>query len=219
MNGVAFFDLDRTLLDVNSGTLWLRHEWRQGRLGLPDAVRATWWLTRYALGHGDLDHALAHAASVYAGDPEAEIRQRVEAWFAERIAGRLRPGAVEALAHHRTRGDVLVLASTSSQYAARCAMRLYGLDDAVSTELEAQDGRLTGRLAASGFGAAKLARCAAWAEAHGVALADTTFYTDSYTDLPLLEQVGHPVVVCPDRRLAREAVRRGWPVQDWGRAA
>lgn len=216
---VAFFDLDRTLLDVNSGHLWLRHEWRAGRISPTNLVLAAWWLTRYALGDASLDAALAHAASVYEGDREEEVRAGVEAWFSTQVASHLRPGARAALDHHRARGDTLVLASTSSQYAAACAVRAFGLDDAVSTVLESERGVLTGRLAASGFGAGKRAGCEAWAEAHGVPLHRATFYTDSFSDLPLLERVGAPVVVCPDRRLAREAGRRGWPVVDWGSAA
>jgi phosphoserine phosphatase len=65
------------------------------------------------------------------------------------------------------------------------------------------------------FGAGKVVAAEAWAARHGVDLADTTFYTDSYTDLPMLERVGRPVAVNPDPRLARTARRRGWPILRW----
>jgi phosphoserine phosphatase len=67
------------------------------------------------------------------------------------------------------------------------------------------------------FGAGKLRLARAFAEGRGVSLADCTFYTDSYSDLPMLEAVGRPVAVNPDRRLLRRAERAGWPVLDWGR--
>ena len=76
----AFFDLDRTLIDVNSGHLWLAAEWRAGRLGVVTTLRAGWWLTRYAMGEADLDAALDHAARVYTGLPVAEMEARVAAW-------------------------------------------------------------------------------------------------------------------------------------------
>lgn len=218
MSGAAFFDLDRTLLDVNSGHLWLREEWRDGRLSARTAGRAIYWFTRYALGASDLDQAMDEAAALYRGEPEAEMAARVEAWFQRALRHRLRPGAVLALQTHRERGDVCVLATSSTQYAAAAAQQAFGLDDAISTRLASLDGVLDGTLAASAFGAHKLTRCAAWAEARGIALEDCTFYTDSASDLPLLERVGAPVVVNPDRRLRKLAAARGWPVVDWGAA-
>ena len=84
--------------------------------------------------------------------------------------------------------------------------------------VEVRDGVLTGALASSAFGHHKLTACEAWAAREKVALADCTFYTDSYSDVALLEKVGHPIVIDPDRRLARVAVARGWPIVDWGRS-
>lgn len=215
---LALFDLDRTLLDVNSGHLWLRAEWRDGRIGWTDAARAVWWLGRYALGDDDLDRALDEAAAMYAGHAAAEMAARVDAWFDRELAHRVRPGARAALARHRDAGDTLVLATTSSQWVARCAARHLGLDHAISTVLEQRDDELTGRIAIPAHGPYKQSQVRAWADAHGHALDHATFYTDSYSDLPLLRAVARPIVVHPDRRLAREAARRKWPVVDWGRA-
>lgn len=215
---VAFVDLDRTLIDVNSGELWLKHEWRTGQIGYADAALAVWWLVRYALGDAELEHAIERAASVYAGLPTALIRDRTTAWFDAEVQQHVRPGALAAIAAHRAAGDRVVLATSSSQFAAARAQALWGLDDAISTCLEERDGLLTGGLTASGFGRHKLNACAAWAEVRDVRLADCTFYTDSYSDLSLLEAVGRPVIVAPDRRLAATAQQRGWPVVDWGRS-
>lgn len=216
---VTFVDLDRTLLDVNSGHLWLKHEWRQGRLPTTEIARAAWWMVRYALGDDALEDAITHAATLYAGVPEAEMTEVVERWFAAEVAPRIRPGALPALAEARARGERIVLATTSSQWAAACAARAWGLDDVVSTRAEVLDGVITGRLEHNAFGRHKLDRCVEWADARSVDLADCAFYTDSYSDLALLERVGRPFVVSPDRRLARTALDRGWPRVDWGRAA
>ncbi|MCB9681272.1 MAG: HAD-IB family hydrolase [Alphaproteobacteria bacterium] len=213
---VAFFDLDRTLIDVNSGSLWLREEWRRGRLRPRDAVTAVWSLTRYTLGAVDLDRAMAHAASVYRGMPEADLAAEVDAWFDVAVRPRLRPGAARALQAHRDAGDRTVVATSSSQFAAACARVAFGLDDAISTRVEVRDGVLTGGVETLAIGAHKLTACAAWADTQGVCLADATFYTDSYSDLAMLEAVGRPVIVDPDRRLRRTALARGWEIVDWG---
>jgi HAD superfamily hydrolase (TIGR01490 family) len=212
---VAFFDLDRTVLDVNSGHLWLREEWRRGRYGVRTVAAAVYWLGRYALGDDDLDHAFQGVGRIYANLDDATLAAQVDAWFDREVRQRARPGALDALRRHREAGDAVVLATSSSHYAADCAQRAWGFDDTVATRMAVVDGRLTGEIAALAFGRRKLDLCAAWAEARGHTLDDATFYTDSFSDLPLLERVGNPVVVAPDRRLARVARERGWPVARW----
>ncbi len=216
---VALFDLDRTLIDVNSGGLWLKNEWRDGRIGLRDAAWATWWLFRYSLGQEQgLDQVFSTAVRTLAGTSEAELAARVEAWFSREVEHRLRPGAVAARAEHRAAGHELVLATSSTSYVAECARRAYGLDDHVSTTMVVRDGLFTGDIGVLAVGSAKATAVRAWADRRGLPLAACAFYTDSHTDLQLLEEVGRPVVVHPDRALAAEAARRGWPTHDWGQA-
>lgn len=219
MGRVAFFDLDHTLLDVNSGHLWAREEWRRGRLGVSDVLKVTWVFLRYGLGAEDLDDAMYGAARLYEGIPEAQLAAEIGAWFDRDLAHRARPGALTALRAHREAGDTCVLATSSTQFSAACAVRTWGLDDAVSTVIEVDDdGILTGDIAVMGLGAHKLGLCRAWAARAGHDLAQAAFYTDSYSDLPLLAEVGEPVAVHPDRRLRAEALARGWPIARWGTA-
>lgn len=213
---VAFFDLDRTVIDLNSGTSWLKMEWREGRVSTRDAVWAASVLARYALGQGALEEAYDAAVAKYAGVPEVEISDRTRAWFFRDIAHRVRPGARRAIAKHRAAGDRLVIATSSSVYAAGAAREAYGFDDVVASSFEvAPDGRFTGRLASSAYGKAKADRAAEWASARAIDLSTCTFYTDSITDLALMERVGRPVAVNPDRPLRRMATQRGWSIEDW----
>lgn len=214
---VALFDLDRTLIDVNSGTLWLRHEMRAKRVGWSDAAWAMWWFTRYHLGHASgLEEAFDQAVGSYAGMPDAELRALTVHFFQTEIRARLRPGAAEALQRHRERGDRIALASSTTQYLAELASEAWQLEVAACTRLEVEDGVLTGRIAEMAFGDHKTARALEWAEAEGVDLSTAAFYTDSVTDADLLGRVGSPVAVNPDRRLARLAQREGWAIEDWG---
>lgn len=215
----AFFDLDKTLLDVNSATLWVRHEWDAGRLSVRDVAWAGWYIAQYSLGRDALEHAFSDAVASLAGQEEALLEARTRRWFEDRIAHRLRPGAREAVERHRAAGDRLVVATSSSRYAGEAAVRAFGLDDLVCSLFEVRDGLFTGKVEASCYGAAKADRVAEWAERNGVDLGRSAFYTDSATDAALLERVGEPVAVNPDRRLLRLASSRGWKVVDWGRAA
>lgn len=217
--GVAFFDMDRTLIDVNSGHLWVREEWRAGRMSTLQVGTALWWFARYAMGADDLEHAMQVAAAKYGGVAEAEMQAMVGAWFDRDVRDHIRPGALRALKSHREAGDACVVATSSSQFAARCAQSAWNLTDIICTKVEVVDGVITGNLERNGFGHHKLEQCKQWASEHSIPLSDATFYTDSYSDLPLLEAVGTPVVVDPDRRLARAARERGWEIVDWGTAA
>jgi HAD superfamily hydrolase (TIGR01490 family) len=215
--GVALFDLDRTLLDCNSGRLWVAAEWREGRISTRDLAWAGYWLARYSLGLDDgLEQVFDTAVASLQGISEDELDSRVRLWFEREVRHRLRPGGLRALEHHRERGDRLVLATSGTLYAARAAQEAYQLDDIVCTRFEVRDGVFTGRVSDLAVGAAKADRVREWATEEGVELSSCSFYTDSATDLALLEEVGQPRVVHPDRTLARTARQRGWPILDWG---
>lgn len=217
---VAFFDLDRTVLDCNSGRLWVAHEWREGRISWRDVLWAGWWLGRYSLGAAEgLEAVFETAVASYEGEEEAMVVARTKQWFDAECAGRIRPGATAALQRHREAGDRIVLATSSTLYAALAAQALWGFDDLVCTRLEVADGRFTGKISAMGYGDAKLTLCREWAAANQVALAECTFYTDSVTDHALMRVVGRPVAVNPDRKLAVLATSEGWPIEDWGTAS
>ena len=178
---------------------------------------AAYWLSRYSLGfESGLHEVYGQAVARLEGQAEAEMRDRVDRWFADEVAHRLRPGAASALSQHREAGDHLVVATTSSPYAAGAARRTFGLDDQISTRFEVVDGRFTGEVSQWALGADKAARVREYAAREGIDLGNSVAYTDSISDLALLEAVGEPVAVNPDRALAVEARRRGWTVVDWG---
>ncbi len=215
---VVFVDFDKTIVDCNSANEWFMYELRAGRMPALYALRMPLWTLQYRLGVGNIKHMFDGAFMMVKGEREDVMSERVRDWFNTRIRTHIRPGALDTLRRHREAGDRLVLATSSSQYVGTLATELLGLDDFVSTRLEVVDGRFTGRLVANAMGPAKAVLVAQWAAAHGADLRRCTFYTDSITDLALLEQVGNPIAVNPDRRLLRIARERGWPVLDWGRS-
>lgn len=215
----AIFDLDRTLLSVNSGTLWFKRERAAGRLPLHQAVEAAGWMGLYGLGLMKGDVALGRAVKGIAGEAVTVVEDRLNAFYDEELAGHLAPGGVDAVRAHQRAGDATVLLTSASAVIARRVQDELGLDAALGLELEARDGVYTGAIAQLSFGRAKVGLAEAWAAEQGIDLAQSWFYSDSVTDLPLLERVGRPMVVAPDLRLGRVARRRGWPVLDWGAAA
>ena len=215
---IAFFDLDLTVLSRNSGTLWVRSELRTGHITRWQALKAFAWLTRYHFGFARLEDALLESISSLTGKLETEVRARTLEFYEAEVRHLVRPGARAALERHRAAGDKLWLLTSSSNYLAEAVAAQLSLDGSLCNRFEVYGtGHFTGRPAgALCYGPGKVDVAKAFAREKGVPLADCTFYSDSTSDLPMLEAVGRPVAVNPDPRLRRTALGRGWPVEDWG---
>lgn len=213
----AFFDLDRTLIDCNSGVLYARFERRQKRISRRQLALGLTWGALYHFDLVDIDAAMLKALEHYKGVSDEELRERTRGWFRDEVESRLRQGARRALDAHRGLGHTLVMLTNSSCYMADIATETFGLDDwLANTFLLDSNDRLTGEFEQPlCYGAGKAERAQAWATERGFEMADCYFYTDALSDLPMLEAVGQPRVVHPDPKLRREAKKRGWAIEDW----
>ena len=213
----AFFDLDRTLLDMNSSTLWAMHELRGRSISLRQFGRVLVWNALYHLSLIDIETAFREAVGHYRGRLYDDLEAETRAWFARDVAHHIRPGAAQALRDHRHQGHRLVLLTSASAFAARAARDTWELDDFLSNDFPTDDrGRLDGSFVTPlCYGPGKVERARAWASERDVDLATSYFYTDSYSDAPMLRVVGNPRVISPDPRLSREARQRGWPILQW----
>jgi len=214
---IAFFDLDRTLLPVNSAWLWMRYEVDHGHITWRQVAHASVWLSAYHLGVATMDKPLRQAIAAYAGSYATDLRDRTRDFYERRLAGGYRPGGLRSLAAHRAAGEPVVLLTTSSTYLSELVSADLGLDGILCNAFEEdRDGRLTGRAVEPlCYGQGKVAAAARYAASQGCGLVDCAFYSDSLSDLPMLEAVGRPVVVEPDPRLRRLANRRGWQAETW----
>ena len=215
MTVAAFFDMDNTLLRVETGMSWVKFLRRRGELPTRMLAKAVYWSTLYKLAVLDMDAVFEKLALDLRGDSEAEMIAKSEVWYREHVAPEVAPAALVAIEHHRQAGHIVVLATGSTQYAARPVARGVGIDHVLSSELEVAGGTFTGRTSALCFGRHKVTLAEAWAARHGVDLAASFFYSDSYNDLPMLERVGTAIAINPDARLRRLAQRRGWPMHHW----
>jgi HAD superfamily hydrolase (TIGR01490 family) len=217
---IAFFDLDKTLLSRNSAALWVRSELAAGRATKWQALKAFGWVLRYNLGAADMTEPIRRGALLLAGQREEEMAARVRSFYAAVVRTLYRPGGIEAVRAHRAAGDRVVLLTSSSNYMCEMVLRDLAIDDYLCNRFEvAADGRYTGRaIEPLCFGPGKVLIAERYAAEHGGRLADAAFYTDSHSDVPVLEAVGRPVAVNPDPRLRRHARRRNWETVDWGSA-
>ncbi|RMG11932.1 MAG: HAD-IB family hydrolase [Deltaproteobacteria bacterium] len=209
---VAFFDMDRTLLTVNSARLWVAYERQAGRIGGWLALRAAWWILLYRVGMADFERVIREALALARGDDAEALRQRCLAWYRAWVRPTVSQDALARLDAHRSVGHRVAILTASTRFAAAPLAEELGVD-LVATELDEVGGVLTGEVVEPlCFGEGKLARARAYCSACGASLDAAWFYTDSYTDLPVLEAVGHPVVVNPDPRLRQHAQAVGWPI-------
>ncbi len=140
-----------------------------------------------------------------------------EEWFQGYVLPHVCEKGREAVRRHRERGDVVAIVTSATPYAARPLARELGIDHVVCTELEVDDaGCFTGQLRRPMcYGIGKIELSERIARTLDFRLEEATFYSDSITDLPLLERVKSPIVVNPDARLRRIAQRRAWPIEIW----
>jgi HAD superfamily hydrolase (TIGR01490 family) len=214
----AFFDVDRTLVACNTGRLFLRDLRRRGEISFLPALRALGWMAKYHLSLIDLQVIAASVAQQMRGKSERDFAERCKRWVEDEVLPLVVPGALREIERHRAAGHVLAVLSSSPTYVTAPLARVLGIEEVLSTTFEVVDGEFTGRLVGPAcVGAGKIH----WAEGMGarreIDLAQSWFYTDSYTDMPMLERVGHRVVINPDPRLRHAAKKRGWPVQDWSK--
>ena len=215
MSQLALFDLDRTILKIDSALSWMKFQRRRGLASRRMLAKAIGWSALYKLNLLDMDRLATALTLDLRGQPEPRMRTLACEWFAGDIAHQVSPRARAAIERHREHGDIIVLATGSSQYAAEPAAALLGIDHIVCTRIESQDGVFTGRLAAKGYGHYKVAQAQQLATRLGRSLAQATFYSDSFNDAPLLLAVKHPVAVNPDRALRKHAARAGWRTEAW----
>jgi HAD superfamily hydrolase (TIGR01490 family) len=215
MTVAALFDMDNTLLRVDTGMSWTKFLYRRGELPPKMMAKAVYWSTLYKLAVLDMEAVFTKLCLGLEGDSEDEMIAKCDVWYREHVAAEVAPAARVAIEHHRQAGHLIVLATGSTCYAARPVARGVGIDHVLSSELEVAGGAFTGRPSALCFGRHKVTLAERWAERHGVDLERSYFYSDSYNDLPMLQRVGTAIAVNPDARLRRLARKNGWAVQQW----
>jgi len=218
MTRLALFDLDHTLLPLDSEYEWARYLVAVGAVDAAEvALHNARWLEAYTAGQLDFASHARFALGLLARHPRARLVQWRNAFMRDVIEPALRPTAQELLARHTRAGDLCCIVTATCRFVTEPIASHLGVPHLLAVEEECHaDGEFTGVLSGvPSFGAGKVTRVLAWLRTLGMppsVLAEAHFYSDSRNDLPLLEQVGFPVAVNPDPTLHATAQRRGWPV-------
>ncbi len=211
--GAAFFDLDRTLLAGASGEIFSEAMQRAGLSSGPFPGEKFLFGLFHRIGETLPAMAIARQGVTVAKGRSAAAVQVAAESVVEQLVGLVQPFAETALKTHRESGRPVVLATTTPYDLVKPFADALGFDDAVATRyaIDANgnyDGTLDGPFV---WSAGKLAAIQDWADHHGVDLAESWAYSDSFYDTPMLDAVGHPVVVNPDPRMVLVAATRRWP--------
>ncbi len=212
----AFFDLDKTLISRSSTLAFSRPFYRHGLISRGTMIRGTFAqavFKRAGAGQARMERIRSQVARLCRGWPAEAVREIVRANLDAIIVPLLYEEARALVAGHRAAGRDIIVVSASGHEVVDPIAELLGADIVIATQMVITDGQYTGDVAFYAFGEAKATKMRELAADRGYDLADCYAYSDSITDLPMLEAVGHPTAVNPDRALRREAERRGWPIQ------
>ena len=214
----AFFDLDRTLMAGSSGFHWARAAYRAGLITRKRLAGDAWENVKFRL-RGSTDEATdavrERVATMIAGQRVRDLG-RLSPQVLAGVLPRLYPQMLRLAYDHQDAGRPVYICTAASQEMADLMAHVLQFDGALGSRSEIVDGHYTGRPGgpfAYREGKATLMR--ELAEREGIDLAASYAYSDSITDAPMLEIVGHPVAVNPDRELARLARQREWEVREF----
>jgi HAD superfamily hydrolase (TIGR01490 family) len=213
---ITFFDLDHTLLLGDSDVLWCDFLMEQGLLERDVfAQRSADIETRYKAGTVDPAEFASFYVSTLAGRTPAQWEGLRQQFLREAIVPRVPRSSLDLVRRHQDRGDLVVLTTATNRFLTELTAIHLRFDHVIATEPELIDGVFSG--ATTGvlnMRGGKVTRLHAWLQARGVQLDqfDSTGYSDSINDLPLLEAVDHPVAVNADAKLTAIAEQRGWRI-------
>jgi HAD superfamily hydrolase (TIGR01490 family) len=212
----AFFDLDKTIIAKSSTLAFGRPFYQSGLLNRRAVLRSAYAQFVFALAGADkdqMDRMRDYITAMCTGWDVAQIREIVNETLHDIIDPIVYDEAVERIQQHKSAGQDVVIVSSSGEEVVGPIGAMVGADYVLATRMVVSDaGKYTGEIERYIYGPEKAEAVRELAAERGYDLAASYAYSDSITDLPLLEEVGHPTAVNPDRALRKIAVERGWPI-------
>ncbi len=211
---LAIFDLDNTLLAGDSDYLWGVFLAEQGVVDGAYYERENERFYReYREGRLDIFEFLRFSLKPLRENDPSRLRRLREQFLEEKIDPIILPAARDLIARHRSAGDTLLIITATNAFVTAPIAERFGIENLIATDPEVVDGRYTGEVAGEpSYREGKVVRLNHWLQSRGETLQGSSFYSDSHNDIPLLEQVDHPIAVDPDEQLAAHASAQGWPI-------
>jgi HAD superfamily hydrolase (TIGR01490 family) len=217
----AFFDLDKTIIAKSSVLAFGRPFYQGGLINRRAVLRSAYAQFMFALAgadHDQIERMRAYLTSMCTGWDVAQVREIVSETLHDIIDPIVYDEAVELIGMHKAAGRDVVIVSTSGEEVVAPIGAMLGADHVVATRMVVADGRYTGEIERYAFGPEKAAAIRQLAGERNYDLAGSYAYSDSVTDVPMLEAVGHPYAVNADRGLRKIAAERGWPTLTFSNA-
>ncbi|WP_430335487.1 HAD family hydrolase [Rhodococcus sp. ACT016] len=211
----AFFDLDKTVIAKSSALAFSKPFFAQGLITRRSVLQGSYAQFLFLLSgadHDQMERMRAHLTNMTAGWDVEQIRSIVAETLHDIVDPLVYAEAADLIADHKARGHDVVIVSASGEEVVTPIAAALGATYSTATRMVVEDGRYTGELEFYCYGDGKVEAMHELAKTHGYDLSQCYAYSDSVTDLPMLQAVGHPTAVNPDRALRRAAGENGWPV-------
>ena len=213
---IAFFDVDGTLLDGSSGNMIVKYMVKEHLLGWDAVWKALKYTTLYKLNILPYEEVYRWSFQASADQPIDELTAMLDRIYEAYLLPRFFEEGRRKVQEHRERGDLTVIATAVGEYMAEKVRAQFGAEEKIAAMAPIREGRVTAELEMPlPYAEGKLELARRMAETRGIPLAECYFYSDSASDYPLLEAVGHPVLVNPQWKLLRQVKGRNWPVERW----
>lgn len=219
--GAAFFDLDKTIIAKSSTLAFSRPLFKAGllnRTSLLKAGIAQAYYQMFGADHDQLERVRQELADLTKGWDKVEIERMVAETVDEVVAPLVYAEALVIIDQHQRAGRRVVVISSSPVEIVKPLCAYLGIEDVIGTRPEVDDqGKYTGKIEFYAYGPGKAHAIRELAARDGISLPNSFAYSDSATDLPMMETVGHPVAVNPDRELREIAMSRDWQILEFER--
>jgi HAD superfamily hydrolase (TIGR01490 family) len=216
----AFFDLDKTIISKSSSLALSRPMYRAGMVSRSQMLRGAYAQLVYLLVGADekkMERLREGMLALTKGWDRHQVEQLVQDVIIDVIDPFVYQEALDLMALHRSERRRIYIVSSSPEEVVRPLALHFGVSGVIATRARIVDGRYTGELEFYCVGEGKAEAIRSLAERVGVDLEGSYAYSDSISDLPMLEAVGHPVAVNPDKDLRKEAEARGWDIREFRR--
>lgn len=214
----AFFDLDKTIIATSSAFAFGKQFLNNGLITRQEAIDMYLTKASYMLvgqSSEKMDSTRDTLAQMVRGWSVEEVQRITTETMRTVVTPAIYAEARELIEEHQSRGHDVIIISASASILVEPIARELGVDTVVATEMEIIDGKLTGEVTRYLKGPAKAEAVQQFADKHGYDLEASFAYSDSATDIPMLELVGNPVAVNPDRTLRKHALSEGWDTRSF----
>lgn len=216
----AFFDLDKTILAKSSSFAFARPFYKEGLIGRADVIKSAYAQFVYLASgadHDQMESMRQYMSNLVTGWEVEKVQQIVAETLDTIVDPMVYEEALDLIAHHRMLGHQIIIISSSGTDVVEPIGQRLGADLAIGTQVGIEDGKYTGEILFYAYGPGKAEAMRSLAAERGYDLTECYAYSDSFTDVPMLEAVGHPVAVNPDTELRKLAVENDWPIRDFAK--